>query len=68
MKLYASTVCVGLLIIMFCDDKQKAPVVVEDFCQRAKIIRLTEKTIDALSRPELDQINIHNEKVRRCKK
>lgn len=60
-------VCVGLLVIMFCEDKSP-PIVTDSFCQRAKIIRLQEKTIDNMDRRELNQILSHNEKVKRCRK
>lgn len=34
MKLYSSAICVGLLVIMFCQDQNKAPLVISDFCRQ----------------------------------
>jgi hypothetical protein len=64
-KLY-STVCLGLLVVFFCDDKQ--PKTVSDFCQQTKVIKLTAQEIDTLSRQSIDQILAHNQKWKRlCK-
>lgn len=60
MKLYASTICVGLLVVFFCNDKTP-PVVVSDYCSNSK-------TIIASSRdtPEtLAQIRAENAKRRK---
>lgn len=61
MKLYASTVCLGLLVVFVCNDKTPKPVVVSEFCQNTKIIRGSRKDT-----PEtLAQIRAENAKIRR---
>jgi hypothetical protein len=60
MRLYSSTVCVGLLVVFWCQgDKQ--PKTVSDFCsiagpQIAKFKALSEEELAALTRPRKEAI------------
>lgn len=59
MKLYSSTVCIGLLVIFFCNDRQ--PAVVSDFCKLTgsevvKLAKLSDAEIAALARPRKEAI------------
>lgn len=59
MKLYASTVCVGLIVVFFCNAPKQD--VISDFCRltAADIVRLqklTDAEIAALTRPRKEAI------------
>lgn len=59
MKLYASTVCVGLLILFICPKEET--LVVSDFCKQAKgdierLQNLTNPELKALQRPRKEAI------------
>jgi len=62
MKLYSSTVCLGLLVVFICEPTK--PVAVSEFCQVAKtIIASKSDTPETLS-----QVRRENAKFRRlCK-
>jgi hypothetical protein len=62
MKLYANTICFGLLFVFFCND-QKAQVV-SDYCQVAKIIIASRQD----TAETLRSIRAENAKIRKlCK-
>jgi len=53
MKLYSSALCFGLLVVMVCQDRYRAPLVVSDFCRQtayavAKIESLSREQVKAL--------------------
>lgn len=65
-----STVCVGLLVVFFCQEpKPQKPVVTSDFCQLTEDVRkfdkLTDAEIAALSRPRKEAILALREKRKR---
>lgn len=63
MKLYANTICFGLLVVFFCND-QKAQAI-SDYCQVAKIIVASRQD----TAETLRAIRAENAKIRRlCKK
>lgn len=43
MRLYSSTVCIGLLVVFFCNDKEPKPVVISEFCESTKLIIASRK-------------------------
>jgi hypothetical protein len=57
-----STMCVGLLVVFFCQEPEvKKPVVVSDFCGQVapeikKLRRLSNEEIAALERPRKEAI------------
>lgn len=58
MRLY-STVCFGLVLIFFCNDRQ--PAVISDFCKLTasevvKLAKLSDAEIAALARPRKEAI------------
>lgn len=59
MKVYSSTVCIGLLVVFFCNAEK--PVAVSDFCDQvrgevAKFKSLSDVEIAALQRPRKEAI------------
>ena len=53
MKLYSSALCFGLLVVMYCQDRDRAPVVISDYCRNtsyavAKIVALGQAERKAL--------------------
>lgn len=50
MKLYSSALCFGLLVVMYCQDQGKAPVVISDFCRQSAY---AVSKIESLTRPEV---------------
>ncbi len=59
MTLYSSTICFGLVLVMFCQPEK--PIVVSDLCATAKIIVASRRDT-----PEtLRQVRTANAKIRR---